>query len=164
MDLKQGSALNADQKEQIEALEEFGSWAVTDERGWGTWNMKSQSDYARGALASLSLHGQLCMEQEGPTFYSIVKKPFGTTLRRHKVRRTPFSEWPKMAALYSVPGGESSQLNVKVTKRHLKILSLVTHVWWWERQRRGCPCEGVCRKECGTLGGSPARQWISVPL
>lgn len=42
-----------------------------------------------------------------------------------------------MAALYSVPGGESSQLNVKVTKRHLKILSPVTRVWWCAQQRRG---------------------------
>lgn len=99
--------------------------------------MKSQLDYARGALASLSLHGQLWTEQEGLACYSNVEKPFGKTLRRHKVRQTPFSERPKMAALYSVPGGESSQLNVKVTKRHLKILSLVTHVVWCARQRRG---------------------------
>lgn len=73
-----------------------------------------------------------CVQSEkGSHFTVLVKRPkFGTTLRRHVVRRTPFSEWPKMVALYSEPGGESSQLNVKVTKkRHLKILSLVTHVW-----------------------------------
>lgn len=92
-------------------------------------------------------------------FYSSVKKPFGTTLRRHKVRQTPFSEWPKMAALYSAPGGESSQLNVKVRKRHLKILSLVTHVWRCAPQKEGSVLvkESVGRS-VGTLGGSPARQ------
>lgn len=55
-----------------------------------------------------------------------VKKPFGTTSRRQS-QTDPFSERPKMAALYCA--GRRIQLNVKVTKRHLEILSLVTHVW-----------------------------------
>lgn len=49
-----------------------------------------------------------------------------------------------MVALYSEPGGESSQLNVKVTKkRHLKILSLVTHVWLGKKEGVSFS-EGAC--------------------
>lgn len=60
-----------------------------------------------------------CAQSEKRSHFTVlVKRPkSGTTLRRHEVRRTPFSERPKMVALYSEPGGESSQLNVKVTKK-----------------------------------------------
>lgn len=89
-----------------------------------------------------------CVQSEkGSHFTVLVKRPkSGTTSRRHEVRRTPFSEQPKMVALYSEPGGESSQLNVKVTKkRHLKILSLVTHVWLGVGKKEGVSFnEGAC--------------------
>lgn len=117
--------------------------------GWDAWKRKSQFYFA---LAKSQPAASCVQSEKGLHFTVLVKLQYllksGTTLRRHKVRWTPFSEWPKMVALYSEPGGESSQLNVKVTKkRHLKIpvLSLVTHVWLGEGKKEGVSfSEGAC--------------------
>lgn len=123
----------------------FGSRAVTDKRGWGL-EYKSQFDLACGALAMcqpawLAVYGG----RRGPHFKVLVKKPFGITLRRHKVRWTPFSEWPKMAALLFQPGGKSSQLNVKVTKREREnTVPCDTRVVVWATREGVSFCEGAC--------------------